>query len=86
MMACLNIREMQGYLESHPEDRDEVTLRNTVESHLAGCGKCRSAFDKLSATHQRVNTWLAELAFRGGRGGGSLVRFAVPECAGSGAA
>ncbi len=61
-MACLNIREMQGYLESHPEDRDEVTLRNTVESHLAGCGKCRSAFDKLSATHQRVNTWLAELA------------------------
>ncbi len=56
-MACLNIREMQGYLE----DREEVSLRNTVESHLAGCGKCQAAFEKLSATHRRVNTWLAEL-------------------------
>ncbi len=57
-MACLNIREMQGYLE----DREELSLKQTVETHLAGCGKCRLAFEKLSATHQRVNTWLAELA------------------------
>ncbi len=57
-MACLNIREMQGYLE----DRESPTLRHTVESHLAGCGKCQSIFDRLAATNRRVNTWLSELA------------------------
>jgi len=58
MMACLNIREMQGYLE----DAENQSLRHTVESHLPGCGKCQSVFDKLAATNRRVNTWLAELA------------------------
>jgi len=57
-MACLNIREMQGYLE----DGENTALRQTVESHLPGCGKCQSVFDKLAATNRRVNTWLAELA------------------------
>ena len=57
-MACLNIREMQGYLE----DGESPTLRHTVESHLAGCGKCQSIFDRLAATNRRVNTWLSELA------------------------
>ena len=58
MMACLNIREMQGYLE----DAEAASLKLTVESHLAGCGKCRNVFDRLAATNRRVNTWLAELA------------------------
>ncbi len=57
-MACLNIREMQGYLE----DREDVTLRQTVEGHLPGCVKCRSVFDRLAATNLRVNNWLSELA------------------------
>jgi TonB family protein len=58
MMACLNVRELQGYLE----DGDNQSLRQTVESHLPGCGKCRSVFEKLAATNRRVNMWLAELA------------------------
>ena len=57
-MACLNIREMQGYLE----DAENTSLRQTVESHLPACGKCRTVFDKLAATNRRVNTWLAELS------------------------
>ena len=58
MMACLNIHEMQGYLEDH----ENQSLRQTVESHLPGCGKCQSAFEKLAATNRRVNSWLSELA------------------------
>ncbi len=57
-MACLNINELQGYLE----DVENEPLRRTVESHLPGCGKCQSAFDKLAATNRRVNAWLSELA------------------------
>ncbi len=57
-MACLNIREMQGYLE----ETDAASLRHTVEIHLAGCVKCRGVFERLAATNRRVNAWLAELA------------------------
>ncbi len=58
MMSCLNIREMQGYLE----DRNASVLRQTVERHLVECERCRGAFDRLAATNHRVNTWLSALA------------------------
>jgi protein TonB len=57
-MPCLNIREMQGYLE----DRDSSELRQKVEHHLVACERCRGTFDKLAATNHRVNTWLSALA------------------------
>ena len=57
-MPCLNIREMQGYLE----DREEAELRQKVEHHLVVCERCRGTFDKLAATNHRVNTWLSALA------------------------
>jgi len=56
-MSCLNIREMQGYLE----DREASELRVKVERHLVECERCRGAFDKLAATNHRVNTWLSAL-------------------------
>ena len=57
-MPCLNIREMQGYLE----DREEAELRQKVEHHLVVCERCRGTFDKLAATNHRVNSWLSALA------------------------
>ena len=57
-MPCLNIREMQGYLE----DRDASEFREKVEHHLVACESCRGTFDKLAATNHRVNTWLSALA------------------------
>ncbi len=58
MMACLNIREMQGYLEDGRTENAEASLKLTVEIHLAVCGKCRTVFERMAATHKRVNTWL----------------------------
>ena len=56
-MACLNGFELQGYLE----ESGPTPLRQAVEAHLVGCGECRVAFERVVATHQRVNAWLSEL-------------------------
>jgi periplasmic protein TonB len=57
-MACLREFELQGYLE----ESGPTALREAVEAHLVSCGPCRAAFDRVVATHQRVNAWLSELA------------------------
>jgi periplasmic protein TonB len=57
-MACLTESELQGYLE----ESGTTPLRRAVEEHLVSCGPCRTAFDAVVATHQRVNAWLSELA------------------------
>ena len=62
-MPCLNIREMQGYLEDRESsDALQKDLRQKVEHHLVACERCRGTFDKLAATNHRVNTWLLALA------------------------
>jgi periplasmic protein TonB len=58
MTACLRESDLQGYLE----ESGASPLRRMVESHLVGCAECRTAFDRVVATHQRVNSWLSELA------------------------
>jgi protein TonB len=58
MMACLRESDLQGYLE----ETGASPLRRMVESHLVSCAQCRMAFDRVVATHQRVNAWLSELA------------------------
>ena len=58
MMACLRQSDLQGYLE----ESGPSPLRLMVEGHLVSCARCRTAFDRVVATHQRVNAWLAELA------------------------
>jgi protein TonB len=58
MMACLRESDLQGYLE----ESGASPLRRMVESHLVSCAQCRTAFDRVVATHQRVNAWLSELA------------------------
>ena len=57
-MACLNDSDLQGYLE----ESGPTPLRQMVESHMVSCAKCRTAFDRVVATHQRVNVWLGELS------------------------
>jgi periplasmic protein TonB len=58
MMACLSESDLQGYLE----ESGPSPLRRMVESHLVSCAQCRTAFDRVVATHQRVNVWLSQLA------------------------
>jgi periplasmic protein TonB len=55
MTACLRIGDFQGFLEG--EENGAL-----VEVHVAVCGKCRAVFDRISATHKRVNSWLSALA------------------------
>jgi len=57
-MTCLSESDLQGYLE----ESGPSPLRLRVERHLGSCARCRSAFDRVVATHQRVNAWLSELA------------------------
>src|SRR5580692_3868304 len=57
-MACLRQSDLQGYLE----ESGPSPLRLRVEAHLVSCARCRTAFDRVVATHQRVNAWLADLA------------------------
>ena len=57
-MACLKESDMQGYLE----ESGTSPLRRMVEDHLVSCAGCRAAFDRVVATHQRVNAWLTELS------------------------
>jgi protein TonB len=57
-MACLSKSDLQGYLE----ESGPSPLRQMVESHLVSCVRCRASFDRVVATHQRVNAWLSELA------------------------
>lgn len=57
-MACLRQSDLQGYLE----ESGPSPLRLMVEGHLVSCARCRAAFDRVVATHQRVNAWLSELA------------------------
>jgi TonB family protein len=56
--ACLSESDLQGYLE----ESVPTPLRQIVEGHLVSCARCRVEFDRVVATHQRVNAWLAELA------------------------
>ncbi|HEX4276349.1 MAG TPA: TonB family protein [Bryobacteraceae bacterium] len=58
MTACLQESDLQGYLE----ESGATPLRRMVEEHLVSCPACRVAFDRVVATHQRVNAWLSELA------------------------
>jgi periplasmic protein TonB len=58
MTACLNESDLQGYLE----ENGPTPLRLSVEAHLVSCAECRVAFERVVATHQRVNAWLDELA------------------------
>jgi protein TonB len=58
MMACLKQSDLQGYLE----ESGPSPLRLMVEGHLVSCARCRASFDRVVATHQRVNSWLSELA------------------------
>jgi protein TonB len=57
-MACLTEADFQGYLE----ESGATLLRRAVEEHLVICSQCRAAFDRVVATHQRVNTWLSALS------------------------
>ena len=57
-MRCLSESELQGYLE----ESGPSPLRLMVEEHLVSCAGCRASFDRVVATHQRVNAWLSELA------------------------
>ena len=50
-MTCLKESDLQGYLE----ESGPTPLRLMVEGHLVSCAECRSAFDRVVATHQRVN-------------------------------
>ncbi len=56
-MACFTESDLQGYLE----ESGATPLRQAVESHMVTCAECRAAFDRVVATHQRVNAWFAEL-------------------------
>ena len=58
MTHCLTESDLQGYLE----ESGQTPLRQMVEGHLVSCPGCRAAFDRVVATHQRVNAWLGELA------------------------
>ena len=55
MTACLRMGDFQGYLEGEAQGAP-------VEVHVAICEKCRAAFDRIAATHKRVNSWLSSLA------------------------
>jgi hypothetical protein len=55
MTACLRIGDFQGYLEGEASGAP-------VEIHVAVCDKCRAAFERIAATHKRVNSWLSALA------------------------
>jgi protein TonB len=57
-MRCLSESELQGYLE----ESGPTPLRRMVEGHMVSCARCRAEFDRVVATHQRVNAWLTELA------------------------
>lgn len=57
MSDCMAISELQGYLE----ESGATLLRQRVEQHLVSCANCRVEFDRVVATHQRVNAWLGAL-------------------------
>lgn len=53
MTACMRIGDFQRHLEEP---------NAAAENHLAACGKCRAAFEKLAQTDRRVNALLSSLA------------------------
>ena len=55
MTACLRIGDFQEYLEG-------ASSGAPVEVHVAICDKCRGVFERIAATHRRVNSWLSALA------------------------
>ncbi len=59
-MACLKEPIVQGYLE----ESGVSPFRQTVESRLASCARCRAVFDRAVATNRRVNSWLAKLSWQ----------------------
>ena len=62
MMACLREPALQAYLE----ESEPSPLRRTLEARLATCSRCRATFDRVMATHRRVNAWLGRLTLAGG--------------------
>ncbi len=56
-MACIKAHGLQEYLEAS----EPSALRRTVEARLTTCARCRATFDRVMATHRRVNTWLSKL-------------------------
>jgi periplasmic protein TonB len=62
MMGCLNLRQMQAYLEEPDAlEQRQIVERNLIERHLVECDRCCGAFDRLAATNHRVNMWLSAL-------------------------
>jgi periplasmic protein TonB len=57
-MACLKAHGLQEYLE----ESEPSPLRRTVEACLTSCARCRATFDRVMATHRRVNAWLGRLS------------------------
>jgi periplasmic protein TonB len=61
LKACLDDAGLQQYLEvSEPSP-----LRRMVEARLTSCARCRATFDRVIATHRRVNGWLGRLTVSG---------------------
>ncbi len=58
MTSCLHVSGLQGYLE----ESGEGARYAAAEGHLAYCAGCRATFERLAATHRRVNAWLAKLS------------------------
>jgi periplasmic protein TonB len=57
-MTCLRGSDLQGYLE----ESGPTPLRQAVERHVVSCPRCRVSFDRVVATHERVNAWLSDLS------------------------
>ena len=60
-MACIKARGLQEYLEAS----EPSPLRKTMEARLASCARCRATFERVMATHRRVNVWLSRLTVSG---------------------
>jgi periplasmic protein TonB len=63
-MACLGIGEFQAYVAG----KEDSTLRAKVDGHVAGCGRCGAALERVRVTNIRVDGWLCELAEAGMEG------------------
>src|ERR1700733_7134311 len=55
--ACLDDAGLQEYLEAS----EPSPSRRMVEARLATCARCRATFERVTATHRRVNAWLGRL-------------------------
>ena len=56
-MTCLKESGLQEYLEAS----EPSPFRRAMEARLTSCARCRATFDRVMATHRRVNAWLGRL-------------------------